>query len=121
MKRLMYFSISILCLAIAGLIVNNLITPRADAQAGGQIVGYAYVQELLPYGAEHYVVTANGDVFGSKAEGAVRPTDCNGQGLLSGMLDYPATYIGNIWTGAPPVSTSPETWGKIKGQYDRDK
>lgn len=118
MKRFMYLSISILALVVAALIVNNLTTRKAEAQSGQTIVAYAYDFETILGGTDrnrHFVITANGDVYENEP-GVWSTPDCNGNNTRA--FNCPPVYIGNFWMGTSPVATSPETWGKIKSQYN---
>lgn len=86
MKRFMFLSIGVLCLAIAVLIGFYVGSQQAKAQAPrAEIVGYA-----IDSSNRHYVLLANGDVF-------IRPA------AISSMTHFeplsPATLMGNYWSG----------------------
>ena len=108
-KKFALLSFGVLCLAVAALIVNNLTTPKADAQAAEAISGVFGLRFLEPA-----VMLSNGDIYVNYATGPTVPI--GGQNFPT--FTEPAAYLGNFWTGTPPVSTSPETWGKIKSQYN---
>jgi hypothetical protein len=110
-KKFALVSFGVLCLAVAALIGNTLTTPKADAQAGQTIVGYAAWNDQ-----NHYVITANGDVFRNTGYPQSAPFDCNGVPYYP--FDCGAVYIGNIWTGTPPVGTDSGSWGKIKSKFN---
>ena len=114
MKRFMYLSIGVLCLAVAALIFNNLSTREVQAQAGQTIVGYS-----CDWSLRHFVMTANGDVYVNDAAGPATSPDCRNQAW--GSFNCSPVYIGNFWTGTPPVLTAPGTWSTIKGLYDAKK
>jgi hypothetical protein len=107
MKRLLYLSISILCLSIAGLIGFNIGSQSAQAQAPEPINGYRVISVGMQTGVQHFVMLSNGDVYWNQGGEANPP-----------VFHFAAQFVGNFWTGnSEPVPVSPETWGKIKSQY----
>ena len=111
-KKFALLSFGVLCLSIAALIFSNMATRDVQAQSGQTII--AYTVDV----GRHYVIAANGDVYTSQPG---EPYSVNCYELGTPTFNCPAEYIGNFWMGTPPVPTSPETWGKIKSQYQKDK
>ena len=99
MKRFMYFSVSVLCLAVAALIGFYIGSNRVEAQSSSPIVGYSNWNAN-----QHYVILENGDVY-SRMHNYIPGTG------YCWYEDAPI-YYGNIWDGA--VSTDQSTWGDIK-------
>ena len=106
MKRFMYFSVSVLCLALAALVGFHIGNQPATAQvAPASVVG--------TFGTlyNHVVLLANGDVY---------YRDATDLGCEVGHMCYqnqsPATYVGNFW-GGQPVPTAPSTLGGVKAKY----
>jgi hypothetical protein len=103
MKKLMYLSISILCLSIAALIGFNIGSQAVQAQAPEPISAYkAIVSDSYEY---HFVMLSNGDVY--KRRDSFSATH---------FPETPPMYMGNYWTGSS-VSTNQTNWGQIKGEY----
>ena len=101
MKRLMYLSVSILCLAIAALMVFYIGSHKVEAQAPADI------QFSIEIYSDRYFIHAflpNGDVYYNYHDG--------GQLLLS-----ESRYIGNMFSGV--IATEQSTWGDIKGQFKK--
>jgi len=99
MKRFLMFSVSVLCLSVAVLIGFHVGSQRAEAQAGGEIVGY---QSLLgSMTTLNHVLLSNGDLY-YRTYSAYNGT--------FGELKY----CGNFFDGAA-VSTTPSTWSDVKG------
>ncbi len=101
MKRFMYLSIGVLCLAMAALISFHIGSQRAEAQTE---IGAQYYVEAGG-GFNVFAILPNGDVY------------VNNTNTTAGFERHPSTYVGNFWEGT--VSTDKATWGKVKGQYDR--
>jgi hypothetical protein len=89
-KRFALVSFGVLCLGITALIFNNLMTPKADAEAGKTIVGYV----TDGVGSHHFVITSNGDIYRNDGINVVRKP--NGDVLVADFGSDP-TYIGNFW------------------------
>jgi hypothetical protein len=101
MKRFMFLSIGVLCLAIAALIGFYVGSQRAEAQTPTGTMffvnfsGSHYYYAVLPNGDIYVNVGANGNP--AVAEGA--------------------SYCGNFWGGQ--VSADKSTWSGVKGQYKK--
>jgi hypothetical protein len=99
MKRFMFLSIGVLCLAIAALIGFYLGSQRAEAQSSSGAVYLASTDVVVG-------VLPNGDVYSNVLVGY--PPD----------FRYPqAHYMGNFWQGA--VGAKGSTWSGVKGQYPK--
>jgi hypothetical protein len=105
MKRFMFLSIGVLCLAIAVLIGFYVGSQRAEAQSSA-VIGFT----TYSLGASDYCIALlpNGDVYVRK--------------ILSDSTyrvfsTTPAYSLGNFWDGA--VATDPATWSGVKGQFNK--
>jgi hypothetical protein len=100
MKRFMFLSIGVLCLAIAVLIGFYVGSQKATAQT-------SEAQYFFTYSGGsyfHYVaILPNGDVY-------------RHQLLSNDPMQTPA-YVGNFWGGG--VATDKSTWSGVKGQYNK--
>ena len=94
-KVFLYVCAGLLCLALA----YHFGATSATAQAGSSVAGFT-VQANGPFA---WVMTPTGDIY-----------RC---GIYGDGLDprYPATLLGNFWSGATPVQQ--ETWGAVKARY----
>lgn len=101
MKKLMYLSISMLCLAITMLIGFHIGSQSVKAQAPEAISGYRIYQDGGH--VRHFVLLSNGDIY--------RRQHPQGSESLA-----PLVYLGNFWEGGP-VPTSPQSLGGVKEQY----
>ena len=99
MKRFMYFSIGVLCLAIASLIGFYVGSHRVEAQTPGVVIGYTSMDNL-PQNAS--IMMQNGDVYWRNI--GVAP---NGTRYFQGTGP---SYIGNFWISSP-MSSESSTWG----------
>jgi len=109
MKHFFYFSISVLCLAIAALIGFHIGSRSVEAQSTDlPIEGYSVVQAPAdsPY-FHHYVIYSNGDVYR-------RTLDVNTDEFTPEHL-----FVGNFFDGEAPVNASESTWGNIKNQLKK--
>jgi hypothetical protein len=104
MKKLMYLSISILCLSISALIGFHLGTGSVQAQNTLAPGGYALGFNPNSTYWYHFVMTETGDMYIRHSQGT---------GSMEGL--EPA-YLGNYWE-LPPVPTNQNNWGQIKGEY----
>lgn len=126
MKRLMYLSVSILCLSLSLLIGFHLGVRNAEADwtntgtVIGQLHGFLLTKDGLAWNIEgtSFVREATRDI----------PTE-----LLPQIKSWSASYfvtnsdevyalisgLGWVSLGTPgvPSSTEPTTWGKLKSQY----
>jgi len=98
MKRFMFLSIGVLCLAIAVLIGFYVGSQRADAQTPAGTVFFVA-------GGAYQAILPNGDIY------------YNYYNENAGGLWPAARYRGNFWGGT--VSTDKSTWGTVKGQYNK--
>jgi len=105
MKRFMFLSIGVLCLAIAALIGFYIGSESARAQAPGVVVGYGWSGMVAT--TEDVPVTAmldNGDVYANVTNSVKTYQVGEGSRTFRAFKD-PAIYLGNFWTGG---------WGKLK-------
>lgn len=98
MKRFMFLSIGVLCLAIAVLIGFYVGSQRADAQTPAGTVFFAE-------GSAYQAILPNGDIY------------YNYYNINAGGLWPAAAYRGNFWGGT--VSTDKSTWSGMKEQYKK--
>jgi hypothetical protein len=103
MKRFMFLSIGVLCLAVAALIGFYVGSQRAEAQASpdAQYFVFNYGSTSCSYRA----ILPNGDIYSNSDNGAPY------------YFAYPAHYIGNFWGGT--VATDKSTWSGVKGQFNK--
>ncbi len=105
MKKAMYLSITMLCLALTLLIGFHLGSHSVQAQAPEPITGYRVLSPSQSTLVDHFLMLSNGDVSRQSHDKT-----------FGAIFNEPPTYVGNFWSGVPvPVSES--TWGKIKGQF----
>jgi len=126
MKRLMYLSISILCLSVSLLIGFHFgaSTARADYEPGGIVIG----------AQDGWILTSDG-LGWRYSNGWERQIALDiPSGLVSQMKFWsPSTfvttsdevYIGgpdwiNVGTPGDPTNIEPTTWGQLKGKYEDD-
>jgi hypothetical protein len=102
MKRFMFLSISVLCLAIAVLIGFYVGSQSATAQTPAGTVFYVNTNAGYHY---YYAILPNGDIYVNVGNYGNPPV---AQG---------ASYCGNFWSGQ--VATDKSTWGTVKGQYNK--
>ena len=109
MKRLFYFSVSVLCLALASLIGFHIGSRTVEAQSADlPIEGYSVVQASSNSSFfHHYVIYSNGDVYR-------RTIDVTTDEFTPEHL-----FVGNFFDGEAPVNASESTWGNVKNQFKR--
>jgi hypothetical protein len=100
MKRFMYFSVGVLCLAIAVLIGFHMGARTAEAQSGSQM--WQAFMFASGDNALHYVMLPDGTIY--------RQNDGESRQNL------PPTLMGNFWGGGP-IPTAPSTLGGVKAKY----
>jgi hypothetical protein len=125
--RLLYLTIGLL----VGIVVMQWTMPSANATiVTSPINGIVAI-------AEEYVLSVNGDLWTIDQFGTWLPIPVaqvqfiDAQGGLLYLLDKSGNYWALHWTadhwvnyGRPPiepVSTTKDTWGGVKGKYDRNK
>jgi hypothetical protein len=104
MKRFMFLSIGVLCLAVSALIGFHIGSQTAEAQTSETT--YMAVAE----GTSFHVIAIqpNGDVYRRAVVGSGWQTS------------DPPQFYGNYWWSST-VATQPGTWGGVKGKYnDKD-
>jgi hypothetical protein len=104
MKKLMYLSISILCLSISALIGFHVGSQSVQAQAPELITGYGVIRHVGDNLVDHFVMLSNGDVWKQDSV-----DDDFGTPTRSPV------YMGNFWGGTVPTGAT--SWGQIKGEY----
>jgi len=92
MKRFMYLSIGLMCMAITLLIGFHLGSHSVQAQAPEAINGYRVYQAGTLI--NHFIMLSNGDVYRQTHE----------QGATTPFSGAPAFFVGNFWGGTVPVS-----------------
>lgn len=104
MKRFMFLSVGVLCLAIAALIGFYLGSHNAEAQSNIAIAGFSSISK---YGTGEYctVMLPNGDVY---------MREFYDWGVFA---EPPAKNIGNFWEGA--TATNKSTWSGVKEQFKK--
>ncbi len=105
MKRFMYLSVAMLCLALTLLIGFHIGTRSVQAQAPEPITGYVVSQPSTQ--VSHYVMLSNGDVYRQIHDQSV--------GAVFGTPT--PRFLGNFWGGTVPVSE--RTWGSTKDAYKK--
>lgn len=106
MKRFMFLSIGVLCLAIAALIGFYIGSQRVDAQTPAGTVFFVNRDSSTGGGGTSYynAILPNGDVYYNVDQG--------------GNLNYTAAqYRGNFWGSL--VSSDKSTWGAVKENYKK--
>ena len=101
MKRFMFPSIGVLCLAIAVLIGFHVGSQNATAQPVLAIFHVTNADGIVCLTA----ITSTGDVYGA---------EYNWQNPSLGHF----RFLGNFWT-TPPVATEKSTWSGVKGQFKK--
>jgi hypothetical protein len=104
MKRFMFLSIGVLCLAIAALIGFNVGSQQAKAQSSEIVSVYCDNQGYS------VAFLTNGDAYVRRL---IVGTDC------SYWSFDPACYAGNYWSHSDTISTNKSTWSGVKGQYPK--
>ena len=108
MKRFMYFSVSVLCLAFAALIGFYIGSHQVEAQVQDPISGYCVLSDgTYIY---HFTMLSNGDTY-------IRHSTIYWNNPIEFLHPEPK-YYGNFWEGA--VSTDKSSWGDIKGQFNNN-
>ncbi len=102
MKRFMFLSIGVLCLAIAMLIGFYVGSQRVDAQTPA---GTLFFVNNTPNSSYYCAILPNGDIY------------VNVGAYGNPAVSDGAMYCGNFWGGQ--VSTDKSTWGKVKGNYNK--
>ncbi len=105
MKRFMYLSVSLLCLALATLIGFHIGQGTAGAQSGSMITGMSAVGQLDGSSGVVFVMTASGECFMN------RFNNTQGFGYIGSL-----TSLGNFWDSGP-TSVTPSTWSEIKAKF----
>lgn len=92
-KRFFYVCAGLLCLTLA----YHFGAVSATAQQGSMVSGFTTLTTTVwPAGQNNfYVLTANGDIYGSNGNGA--------------------TLVGNFWGG--PTAAQRESFGSMKARY----
>jgi hypothetical protein len=106
MKRFMFLSIGVLCLAIAVLMGSYVGSQRAVAQSAPTVVGLAEDAG----NRDVWVVLSNGDIY-RRVWAAYSSTD------FYFPDNSPTDYVGNIWGNT--ISTDKSTWSGVKGSYNK--
>ena len=101
MKRFMFLSIGVLCLAVATLIGFYIGSRSAVAQAPAE-AQYFYAKDGN-YNL-YRAILPNGDIYKNVDEGGP-------------LLYATPTYAGNFWGNS--VGTDKSSWGGVKGQYNK--
>ena len=104
MKRFMFLSITVMCMAVTLLIGMHIGSKNVEAQAS-TVTGFSVSGEYV------WVMLSNGEVYS-------RPVEYYGDEnweWKSSLLPQP-DLTGSFFNG--PVPVSEQTWGGIKGQYE---
>lgn len=102
MKRFMFLSIGVLCLAIAALIGFYVGSQRAEAQTPTGTLFFVNINAGWHY---YYAILPNGDIY-------VNVGASGNPAVVEG-----ASFCGNFWGGQ--VSTNKSTWSGVKGQVGK--
>jgi hypothetical protein len=108
MKRFMFLSVGVLCLAIAALIGFYIGGQNAKAQSSVPVAGFSAAYYYSPGEVRCFVMQPNGDVYD-------RGTRETNDGIV--FVNVPARLVGNYWEGA--IATNKSTWGDVKEQYKK--
>jgi hypothetical protein len=105
MKRFMFLSIGVLCLAVAALIGFYIGSHQVIAQTPPQAMGFC----ATTYGAYcFYMILPNGDTYSREICEVYPNVYC---------ATKPVNYMGNYWEGA--TATNKSTWGGVKQDFKK--